>query len=218
MSRSKKFIAFLKARFSKRDLLFILSYYSFIGIVASIGLIFHDQWFAKYCVYFAVLGATNHFMPLPIVVYVYFLGQSDPNIINIAIIGSIASSMANSMEYYILSKVRPKNNPEMFSNRPFLLFVKQNFQKSPFLLIVAFNILPTPIDPVRWLAILFYYPFIRFMTANFVGRLVRYSLIAAIAQNYPVNERFLLYIGGLLILISVVQFIFKKDEKVYSNS
>jgi membrane protein YqaA with SNARE-associated domain len=52
------------------------------------------------------------------------------------------------------------------------------FAKAPFFILVLFNVMPIPLDVVRMLATTYQYPRIRFAGANFVGRFLRYGVIA----------------------------------------
>jgi membrane protein YqaA with SNARE-associated domain len=53
------------------------------------------------------------------------------------------------------------------------------FSRRPFALLVIFNILPIPIDVIRMLAATYRYPLRPFAAANFIGRWIRYAVIAA---------------------------------------
>ncbi len=61
------------------------------------------------------------------------------------------------------------------------------FERSPFLLMVVVNVLPLPIDVVRWLAISHRYGRLPYAVSTFLGRWIRYAviLLAGWGLNLP---------------------------------
>ena len=55
------------------------------------------------------------------------------------------------------------------------------FSRRPFALLVIFNVLPVPIDVVRMLSATCRYPLRQFAAANFLGRWLRYAVLAFVA-------------------------------------
>ena len=70
------------------------------------------------------------------------------------------------------------------------------FARSPFYLVTLFNVLPIPVDVVRMLASVQRYPRLPFAAANFIGRFVRYGVIAWV--TYRLGEQGKWVVVGLL--------------------
>jgi membrane protein YqaA with SNARE-associated domain len=70
------------------------------------------------------------------------------------------------------------------------------FERSPFFLVMLFNILPIPVDVVRMLATTYRYPRLPFAAANLVGRFIRYGVIAF--MTYSLGDQGKWAVLGLL--------------------
>ena len=121
----------------------------------------------------------------------------------VAVLGGLATTMANLNEYHILSHPRgARFRDRLRRSTPYQWAIRW-FRMAPFqtLLLVAF--IPIPVDVVRWLAILQRYCRVRFAAAYFVGRSVRYMLFAGIAVMWRLNwwQILLVQLGVLLIAL-----------------
>jgi membrane protein YqaA with SNARE-associated domain len=99
----------------------------------------------------------------------------------VALVGALGSTVANLNEYHLFTWMLRSRHVARVRHTRMYAAAARWFGRAPFLLLVVFNILPVPIDIVRMLAITYRYPRPRFAAANFIGRFVRYAVIAAVA-------------------------------------
>jgi len=93
-------------------------------------------------------------------------------------VGALGSTLANLNDYHLFTwMMRHHRIAKVRHTRIYGIAVRW-FDRSPFFLLVVFNILPIPVDVVRMLAATHRYPRIPFAAANFVGRMIRYGAIA----------------------------------------
>lgn len=101
----------------------------------------------------------------------------------VASVGAAASTVANLTDYHIFTLLmRSRRIAKVRHTRTYEVAAKW-FDHNPFLLQFIFNLLPIPVDVVRILAALRRYPRLAFAAANFLGRLCRYGIIAAITYH-----------------------------------
>lgn len=98
----------------------------------------------------------------------------------VASIGAAGSMIANLHDYYMFTWVLRHRRIARIRQTKIYHRAEGWFAGRPFALLVAFNVLPIPIDVVRMLAATYRYPRRLFATANFIGRWIRYAAIAAI--------------------------------------
>ena len=109
-----------------------------------------------------------------------FPGSLWATTLSIALVGAVASTIANLNEYHILTwMMRSRRIGKIRQARSYKAAVRW-FHNAPLLAMLVFNILPIPIDVVRVLAATSRYPRLPFAAANFAGRFVRYGLIAGL--------------------------------------
>jgi membrane protein YqaA with SNARE-associated domain len=97
----------------------------------------------------------------------------------VAAVGGAASTVANLNDYYLFTLLlRHRRLAEVRHTRLYDRAIRW-FRRGPFLLLVVFNLLPIPIDVIRMLAVTYRYPRVPFAAANFIGRFLRYAIIAA---------------------------------------
>jgi len=98
-------------------------------------------------------------------------------------IGAAASTVANLNDYHLFTwLLRSRRIGKVRQTRLYRAAARW-FAASPFFLLVLFNIIPIPVDVVRMLATTYRYPRLPFAAANFVGRLVRYGVIAFVTYS-----------------------------------
>jgi len=126
------------------------------------------------------------FLPLPTSGIVAAVATADAHVapgmwataLVIATLGATASTIANLNDYHLLTwMLRHRWIAGIRHTRTYELAARW-FSRSPFLLLVAFNLLPIPVDVVRMLATGSRYPRVPFAAANFIGRFIRYGVIA----------------------------------------
>ena len=102
-------------------------------------------------------------------------------------IGAAASTLANLNDYHLFTwMLRSRRIASVRHTRIYRIAARW-FDKSPFFLVVVFNILPIPVDVVRMLAATHRYPRAAFAAANFVGRLIRYGAIAYLVYSFELS-------------------------------
>ncbi len=96
----------------------------------------------------------------------------------VASIGAAGSVVANLHDYHLFTWVLRHRRIAQIRRTHLYHRAVQWFSRRPFSLLVAFNVLPIPIDVVRMLAATYRYPLRRFTAANFIGRWFRYAILA----------------------------------------
>jgi membrane protein YqaA with SNARE-associated domain len=116
----------------------------------------------------------------------------------VASIGAAASMIANLHDYYVFTWILRYKSVARVRETKMYQKAEQWFARRPFTLLVAFNVLPIPIDVVRMLAATGRYPRRPFAAANFVGRWIRYAGIAAV--TFHMGRRGWWMVVALLVL------------------
>jgi membrane protein YqaA with SNARE-associated domain len=101
-------------------------------------------------------------------------------ILIVSAVGAAASTLANLNDYHIFTlMMRSRKIARIRHTRIYKIAVRW-FNKSPFALLLVFNLLPIPIDVARILAATHRYPRLAFAVANYIGRFGRYAVIAGV--------------------------------------
>jgi membrane protein YqaA with SNARE-associated domain len=144
------------------------------------------------------------FLPLPTNVIVAAVATKNvavgPDVwtttLAVAAVGAVASTMANLNDYHLFTwLLRSRRIGKLRDTRLYRVSAGW-FRRSPFFLVTLFNILPIPIDVVRMLATTYRYGRPPFAAANFVGRFIRYAVIAFV--TYCLGSRGPWVVLGLL--------------------
>lgn len=101
----------------------------------------------------------------------------------VAAVGAIASTMANLNDYHLFTWILRSRRIGKLRDTKLYHVSARWFERSPFFLVTLFNILPIPIDVVRMLATTYRYPRLPYAAANFVGRFIRYGVIAFVTYS-----------------------------------
>lgn len=126
-------------------------------------------------------------------------------VIVVATIGALATGLANLNEYHlirVLLRFRPL--ARMLETRTYTASVRW-FETNPFGVLMLVSLLPIPIDVVRWLAIGSLYPRGRYFLAYFLGRFLRYALLAVASMGLRLGYWHIGALQGLLILMAAVR-------------
>jgi membrane protein YqaA with SNARE-associated domain len=110
-------------------------------------------------------------------------GSMLTTVLLVTAIGSVSSVIANCNDYHIFTWMLRHHHLAKLRHTRLYNASAGWFAKQPFFILVLFNVLPIPIDVVRILAITYRYPRLPFALANFIGRAIRYSLIAALTYK-----------------------------------
>lgn len=101
----------------------------------------------------------------------------------VASVGAFASMMANLNDYHIFTWMLRHHRIAAVRNTHTYRRAAKWFSRSPFLLLVVFNLIPIPVDVVRMLATTYRYPRLPFAAANFAGRFIRYGIVAFVTYE-----------------------------------
>lgn len=105
-------------------------------------------------------------------------GELWSTVLLVGAVGAAASTIANLNDYHIFTWMLRSHRVAAVRRTRLYVLASRWFARSPFLILVVFNIAPIPVDVIRMLATTYRYPRRAFAGANFVGRFVRYSVIA----------------------------------------
>jgi membrane protein YqaA with SNARE-associated domain len=160
----------------------------------------------------ASLGCT--FLPLPVNVFVAAVATRDlsvgtglwDTVLLVGLVGAIGSTLANLNDYHLVTWILRIRHVAKVRNRRFYEIAARWFDRSPFFLVAIFNVLPIPVDVVRILAATHRYPRIPFAAANFVGRFIRYSIIAYLIYAFELSiETAILIMLALAVAMLIVK-------------
>lgn len=156
--------------------------------------------------YFLYMSLAFTFLPLPTIPTVILMGKTFSPV-NVALIGAVATTLANLNDYLIVSTIFISKKVQKIHQLPFYKFLIKNFEKHPFLIISLGSFIPISIDVIRLLAISHQYPISKFSLANFIGRFPRYFLLAFLGYSFQISNVWILIIFIIFLLVS---FFFQK--------
>ena len=118
------------------------------------------------------------FLPLPTTPIVAALatreaavtGELWSTVVLVGVVCAAASTIANLNDYHIFTwMLRSRQVAGVRRTRMYACAARW-FARSPFVILVIFNIAPIPVDVIRMLAATHRYPRVPFAAANFVGK------------------------------------------------
>ena len=123
----------------------------------------------------------------------------------VAVVGAVGSTMANLNDYHLFTlMLRHHRIAKLRLTRTYQAAAKW-FARGPFLILVIFNIVPIPVDVVRLLATTYRYPRVPFAAANFVGRFIRYAVIAFVTYWWNLGWVAVVALLGLAIVLGLIR-------------
>jgi len=152
------------------------------------------------------------FCPLPILPAFIWAGR-EYNPFLIALLGSLATCMANMHDYYILNSLLKWKKLARAKESHWYARALGWFKRFPFWSLTAANFLPLPIDVVRLLAISTGYSRVPFTLATFIGRYPRYLLLAGVGYAFQFSNRTILIILAVTLGIAAGRGFPKLREK-----
>lgn len=102
----------------------------------------------------------------------------------VGLAGAVGSTIANLNDYYAWTWLFRSRRLARLRQTRWYAAAARWFARAPFLLLVIFNIVPIPVDVVRLLAISYRYDRLKFTAANFLGRFVRYAILAFVTYQF----------------------------------
>jgi membrane protein YqaA with SNARE-associated domain len=109
------------------------------------------------------------------------VGLSDAVVVRLLVVttlGALGTAVANLNEYHLLTFLLRYRRAASLRRARFYKVAAGWFSRSPFWVLAAFSLVPIPVDVVRWLAAACGYSRWRYFWAYFLGRWVRYALLA----------------------------------------
>ena len=133
--------------------------------------------------------------------------QAVSTVVAVAAVGAFGTAMANLNEYHIFTFLLRFGRVYRLRNNRLYQTARKWFEVSPFALMTTMSFLPIPVDVVRWLAITHRYNRGHYFLAGFLGRLIRYSLLAATATVLKMNWLGILIVQVALILLVLLRYL-----------
>jgi len=129
-------------------------------------------------------------------------GEFFTTVLAVAAVGAFASTLGNLNDYHVFSlMLRSQRIAKIRASHTYQR-AERWFATSPFGILMFFNVVPIPVDVSRPLAVSHGYPRIPFAAANFLGRFLRYLVIASV--TYLFKEKGWMVTVGLLALATVM--------------
>ncbi len=143
---------------------------------------------AKLLIFAVYISLCHTFLPLPTGWLVSLVATRDAalsdsfliTVVLVASVGAAASTMANLHDYHVFTWMLRHRRVARVRQTRLYHGAASWFARQPFSLLVIFNVIPIPVDVIRMLAATYRYPLRPFAAANFLGRWVRYAVIAAV--------------------------------------
>jgi membrane protein YqaA with SNARE-associated domain len=158
------------------------------------------------------ISLANNFVPLPTMWMVMLLasdivglpGAAPVRIAYVAGITAVATAMANLNEYHLVRWVLGSRAAGRVKQTRLVQWAIRWFRVSPFGILTLASFVPIPIDAVRWIAIADGYSRVRFFWANFVGRWVRYAVLAGATVWLSAGIKTIIGVQAGILLVAAV--------------
>ena len=176
-------------------------------------------------VYLFYLSLCCTFFPLPTAWLVMLLASQDFRLVDavvwrvllVATLGAGATGLANLNEYHIWNFVLRYRQVSRVRQTGLFRWARAKFQVSPFAVLVAFSFIPIPVDVVRWLAVACRYSRRRFFWAYFLGRWVRYGLLALGTVWLQLGWGHILLVQAGLVVLAALRFVMAQRNQSAGN-
>jgi len=153
------------------------------------------------------------FLPLPTTAIVAAVATRDAavtgewwtTVLAIAAVGAAASTVANLHDYHLFTLALRHRHVKRVRHTRLYDASARWFSRSPFMILVVFNIIPIPVDVVRMLAVTYRYPRRPFAAANFVGRFVRYAVVAFVVFHWDLGWIAVAALLGLAVVLALAK-------------
>jgi len=126
-------------------------------------------------------------------------------LVTVAGVGAIGTCMANLNEYHIFTFILRYGKVARVRRTHMYGVAARWFAVSPFSVIILISFIPIPVDVIRWLAITYRYPRIRYFEGYFIGRFCRYSLWAATTIWFNLTLWHIVLIQAVLVVAALAK-------------
>jgi len=165
--------------------------------------------------FFAYTATLNSgLIPFPTMTVAIFLGKSYSPFL-VAAVGTAGSAIASVIIYYLLTGLAKRKRMRRVKDNRLVRSLQALTRKFPFLSLALFNLVPLPIEPARFSAILNKYSIARYVTAISLGRFARYFLLATLGEAFRVPNSVLLVLTAALVAVPLM--IKRRHEKGIGN-
>jgi len=128
-------------------------------------------------------------------------GELWTTVLAVGAVGALGSTIANLNDYHLFTwLLRSKRIAKVRGSRVYRASAEW-FGRAPFFILVVFNVIPIPVDVIRMLATTYRYPRLRFAAANFVGRFIRYGIIAFVTFWWNLGWIAVVALLGLAVVL-----------------
>ncbi len=179
-----------------------------LGLAAVLGVVVGVSFFAPAAAraplrYFAYLAVCCNAVPLPATPLIIFLGKEYPWFA-VALVGGAATTLANLIDYELFSTLfRTKLLRRIKESKHSQASIR-TFQRVALPALVGGNVVVFSWDLIRLVAIAARYPRWKYALATFVGRSVRYAILAYLGRIF---EPPLWAIGVIAVLVGLPAFV-----------
>jgi hypothetical protein len=157
------------------------------------------------------LSLCNAFVPLPTAWIILLaaapdyalLAQPVLNILMVAVLGALATAMANLTEYHLLAYGFGGGLGQRLRATNVYTWAVRWFDRAPLQVLALVAFIPIPVDVVRWLAILRGYSRLRFGLAYLLGRSGRYLIFGGCSVFFALGARQIMLIQVGLVLAAL---------------
>lgn len=132
-------------------------------------------------------------------------GELWTTVLAVGLVGAIGSTIANLNDYHLFTLALRHHHVKRIRHTRLYDASARWFSRSPFAILVIFNIIPIPVDLIRMLAVTTRYPRRAFAAANFVGRLLRYSVIAFVTFHWDLGWIAVVVLLGLAVTLALAK-------------
>ena len=133
--------------------------------------------------FFAYMSLACNTIPLPSTPVVIYMGREYPWIA-VALVGGVATSLANLIDYEIFSSVFKTKLLRKIKDSEHSQASIRTFNRVAFPALAAVNFVVFSWDLIRLVAIAAKYPRWKYALATFIGRTVRYAVLAAVGEFF----------------------------------
>ena len=159
---------------------------------------------ADICFFALYVSLACTFCPLPIL-WIFLWIARDFNPFLVALVGAVATSIANLHDYYILNSLLRWDRIARAKESRWYRKGSAWFGRYPFATLTAANFLPLPIDVVRLLAISTGFSRVPFTAASFLGRFPRYLILAWLGYELKLSNGVIAAVLVVTIAVSAVK-------------
>jgi len=139
-------------------------------------------------------------------------------IIVVAAVGALGTALANLNEYHVFTFVLRFGRAYKLRHTRLYKSAARWFEVSPFVLMTVVSFLPIPVDVIRWLAITHRYRRDHFFATSFVGRFLRYALLAATATCLRISWYGIVFIQLMLLAIILLRYLPRLTRQLKKSS